>query len=211
LLVATIQRLPQRTIESIFPTPGTVSPRIAFHTPFGPSKTAVPPLTSRIVHPSIVVGLVSGTGAGLAETLVRSTAGACGALIACFVKESVVCAPRFAISCVLLLAVATGFADEPCTASRSDLAASDGSAEPCSMGSDAGLTVKKPEFNASIHPRQRTSANNNVPLIIVMVCRVTSRAGAATTRSRLSILISRPHGKCCFRCSGLKLPDRRPS
>ena len=74
LLVATIQRLPQRTIESIFPRPGTVSPRVAFHTPFGPSKTAVPPLTSRMVHPSIVVGLVSGTGAGLVEIFVRSTA-----------------------------------------------------------------------------------------------------------------------------------------
>jgi hypothetical protein len=44
-LVATIQRLPQRTIDSIFPTPGIASPCLAFHTPFGPSKTAVPPLT----------------------------------------------------------------------------------------------------------------------------------------------------------------------
>src|SRR5262245_21768537 len=44
-LVATIQRLPQRTIDSIFPTPGIESPCLAFHTPFGPSKTAVPPLT----------------------------------------------------------------------------------------------------------------------------------------------------------------------
>src|SRR6266851_2156840 len=74
LLVATIQRLPQRTIESIVPTPGTVSPRAAFHVPFGPSNTAVPPLTSRTVHPSMVVGLVSGTGAGLGETFVCSTA-----------------------------------------------------------------------------------------------------------------------------------------
>src|SRR4029453_7806148 len=99
LLVATIQRLPQRTIESIFPTPGTVSPRIAFHTPFGPSKTAVPPLTSRIVHPSIVVGLVSGTGAGLVEAFVRSTAGGWGAL------DSVVWVLRFEVSCVLVVAV----------------------------------------------------------------------------------------------------------
>ena len=74
LLVATIQRLPQRTIESIFPTPGTVSPRVAFQMPLGPSRTAVPPLTSRIVQPSIVVGLVSGTGVGLVETFVRSAA-----------------------------------------------------------------------------------------------------------------------------------------
>ena len=61
-LVATIQRLPQRTIELILPTPGTVSPRVAFQTPVGPSKTAVERFTSRTDQPSIVVGLVSGTG-----------------------------------------------------------------------------------------------------------------------------------------------------
>jgi hypothetical protein len=63
LLVATIQRLRQRTIESILPNPGTVSPRVAFQTPVGPSKTAVERLTSRTDHPAIVVGLVSETGA----------------------------------------------------------------------------------------------------------------------------------------------------
>jgi hypothetical protein len=62
LSVATIQRLPQRTIESIRPIPGTVSPRVAIRTPSGPSRTAVPPRTSRTVQPSIVVGLVSGAG-----------------------------------------------------------------------------------------------------------------------------------------------------
>ena len=51
LLVATIQRLPHRTIESIFPMLGMVSPWLALHTPLGPSKTAVLPLTSRITHP----------------------------------------------------------------------------------------------------------------------------------------------------------------
>jgi hypothetical protein len=179
LLVATIQRLPQRTIESIFPTPGTVSPRTAFHTPFGPSKTAVPPLTSRIVHPSIVVGLVSGTGAGLVEAFVRSTAGGCGAPVACFVSEdSVVWVLSFEVSCMLVVAVATVFAGEPCTASRSDLAVSGGSAEPSLTGNDAGLTVKKYEFNPSIHPKQRTSASTNAPMIIVVARRVTSRAGA---------------------------------
>ena len=61
-LVATIQRLPQRTIELILPAPGTVSPRVAFQTPVGPSKTAVERFTSRTDQPSIVVGLVSGTG-----------------------------------------------------------------------------------------------------------------------------------------------------
>ncbi len=62
LAVATIQRLPQRTIESMRPTPGTVSPRVTVQTPSGPSRIAVPPRTSRTVQPSIVVGLVSGTG-----------------------------------------------------------------------------------------------------------------------------------------------------
>jgi hypothetical protein len=62
LLVATIKRLPQRTIESTLPTPGTVCPGVTFQTPFGPSMTAVPSTTSRSVQPSIVVGLVSGVG-----------------------------------------------------------------------------------------------------------------------------------------------------
>src|SRR5437867_4395049 len=61
LAVATIQRLPQRTIESIRPTPGTESPRVTVQTPSGPSRIAVPPRTSRTVQPSMVVGLVSGT------------------------------------------------------------------------------------------------------------------------------------------------------
>jgi hypothetical protein len=62
LAVATIQRLPQRTIESTRPIPGTVSPRVAIRTPSGPSRTAVPSRTSRTVQPSIVVGRVSGAG-----------------------------------------------------------------------------------------------------------------------------------------------------
>jgi hypothetical protein len=62
LLVATIHRLPQRTIDSTRPTPGTVSPRFTLQMPFGPSKTAVPLVTSRSIQPSMVVGLVSGTG-----------------------------------------------------------------------------------------------------------------------------------------------------
>jgi len=147
-----------------------------------------------MVHPSIVVGFVSGTGAGLVETFVRSTAGGCGALVACFVsKESVVWAPRFEVSCVLLIAVAMVFADEPCIASRSDLSASGGSAESLLTGSDADLTVKKSKFNPSIHPKQSSSAKNNAHVIIVMARRVMPRAGASTTRSRFSILISWPH------------------
>src|SRR5271166_3227337 len=67
LLVATTQRSPQRTIESIVPTPGTVSPRTTSQMPLGPTKTALPSTTSRTVQPSIVVGLVSGTALGLDE------------------------------------------------------------------------------------------------------------------------------------------------
>src|SRR5215471_15959786 len=62
LLVATTKRLPQRTIESTRPTPGTVCPGVTLQTPFGPFITAVPFTTSRSVQPSIVVGLVSGVG-----------------------------------------------------------------------------------------------------------------------------------------------------
>jgi hypothetical protein len=62
LLVATTKRLPQRTIESTLPTRGTVCPGVTLQTPFGPSITAVPLITSRSVQPSMVVGLVSGVG-----------------------------------------------------------------------------------------------------------------------------------------------------
>src|SRR5262249_9410642 len=82
--------------------------------------------------------------------------------------------------------------DETCTGSRPDLAVSSGSAEPILTGSDAGLT-KNSKLDPSIHPKQRTSANNNAPAIIIMARCVTSRAGAATTLSRLSSLISRLH------------------
>jgi hypothetical protein len=51
LLVATIQRLPQRTIESIFPKPGTMFPRVTFTGPLGPSKITVPPITSETSSP----------------------------------------------------------------------------------------------------------------------------------------------------------------
>src|SRR5207248_7185478 len=72
LVVATIQRLPQRTIESILPRAGTVSPCVALQTLAGPSKTTVPPTTSRIVQPSIVIGLVSGIAMGLGKIFARS-------------------------------------------------------------------------------------------------------------------------------------------
>lgn len=74
--VATIQRLPQRTIESIRPMPGITSPRAAIRIPSGPSSTAVPPRTSRTAHPPIVVGLVSGTdrSAGSSEPVTDMSA-----------------------------------------------------------------------------------------------------------------------------------------
>jgi hypothetical protein len=107
-----------------------------------------------MVHPSIVVGLDSGTGAGLVETFVRSTAVDCGVLAACFVSNvSAVCAPRFD-SCALLGAVRIVLAD----ASRSDLAAAGrSSAEELTVltGSDAGLRVKRSEFNPPVHPMKR--------------------------------------------------------
>ena len=73
LLVATIQRLPQRTIESIRPTPGILSPTATFRIPSGPSNTAVLPRTSLMVQPSIVVGRVSGVGVRLGVTCMRGS------------------------------------------------------------------------------------------------------------------------------------------
>jgi hypothetical protein len=93
-----------------------------------------------------------------------------------------------------MVAVALVFADEPCNVSRSDLTeASGGSAEEVTFSTEshAGLMKKESEFNPPIHPRQSASANNNAPVIIVTPLRVTSPADATTTRSRLSILISR--------------------
>ncbi len=93
LVVATIQRLPQRTIESTLPTPGTVSPRVAFQVPSGPSKTTMPPTTSRTVQPSIVVGLVSGVGIGLGKILARcwtTTAAGPGDVVFCCATDETV-------------------------------------------------------------------------------------------------------------------------
>ena len=134
-----------------------------------------------MVHPSIVVGLVSGTGASL---VFRSATVGCGAFSACFASNgSVIWRLRFDFA---------GW----------------GSASTLTEG-DVGLGVKKFEFTPTIHPRQKASAKDNTPAIIVMACRVTSRAGATTAWSRLSILISRFQCKCSFRCSSLNLIDRR--
>jgi hypothetical protein len=54
LLVATMKRLPQRTIESTLPTLGTVCPGITLQMPFGPSNSAVPLATSRSFQPGMV-------------------------------------------------------------------------------------------------------------------------------------------------------------
>ena len=69
--VETIHHLPQRRIESTFPNSGRTSPSATFWMPFGPSKTAVPPITSRTIQPLIVVGLASGTTASLLGRPVR--------------------------------------------------------------------------------------------------------------------------------------------
>ena len=113
VLVATIQRLPQRTMESIFPTPGTTPPRVTLQIPFGPSKMAVPPITSRTVQPSIVVGLVSATAMGLVERFARSLVVGPRVIVFCFVgKETafVVWAPPLDASCArpVVLAVEMG-------------------------------------------------------------------------------------------------------
>jgi len=119
----------------------------------------------------MVVGLVSGTGAGLVETFVRSTAGGCGVLIVClFGNDSEVWAPRFEVSCALMVAVGLVFADEPCKVRRPDLAEASGeSAEEVTFSteSDASLMKKESEFNPPIHPRQSASGNNNAAAIIV--------------------------------------------
>ncbi len=62
LLVATSKRLPQRTMESIRPAPGTVSPTDTLWIPSGPCNRTVPPDTCLTLQPSIVFGLVSGVG-----------------------------------------------------------------------------------------------------------------------------------------------------
>jgi len=79
----------------------------------------------------MVVGFVSGTGAGLVEALMRSTAGTC------FVSDdSEVWVLRFEVSCAWV------FADELCDVSCSDLA--EASEEVAfSTDSDAALMKKR--------------------------------------------------------------------
>jgi hypothetical protein len=82
-------------------------------------------LPSLLVHPSMVVGLVSGTGAGL---VLCSTTASCDTFAPCFVSNDSVCRPRFEVSCARPVVAAMVLADEPCTASRLDFAGSGGSA-----------------------------------------------------------------------------------
>jgi Helix-hairpin-helix containing domain len=100
LLVMTIQRLPQRTIDSTLPTCGTVSPRAALQTPSGPSRTAVAPKTSRTVQPSMVSGLVSGNGIWLDANLERrpksDATGSDGAVLCCATAEALMASGRCA-------------------------------------------------------------------------------------------------------------------
>src|SRR5262249_50292168 len=62
-----------------------MSPRATRQTPSGPSRTAVLPMTSRTVHPSMVVGLVSGTGTKCGRSRVppgTAIAARCSGLVA---------------------------------------------------------------------------------------------------------------------------------
>jgi hypothetical protein len=52
-VVTTIQRLPQRVIESIRPSAGTESPGLTVQARSPPTSTAVAPYTSRTIQPSI--------------------------------------------------------------------------------------------------------------------------------------------------------------
>ena len=53
LVVTTIQRLPQRVIESIRPSAGTKSPGLTVQARSPPTSTAVAPYTSPTIQPSI--------------------------------------------------------------------------------------------------------------------------------------------------------------
>jgi hypothetical protein len=145
LLVATIQRLPQRTIESTFPNPGTVSPLVALNIPSGPSKTAVPPTTSRTIQPSIVLGRVSGTAVGLGKSALCWIAASRGfgrvvfrwsAGVAVFVDaETCGAAPRDGW-CATAVAVGAGIlwpVGAPGVVSRSDLRATQSASPEASL------------------------------------------------------------------------------
>ena len=67
--------------------------------PFGPSKTAVPPITLRTVQPLMVAGLVSGTATGRAESFARSTAFGAGESVACFVGKEAAVGARESVAC----------------------------------------------------------------------------------------------------------------
>src|SRR5271166_6547021 len=99
LSVATIHHLPQRRMSSIFPSPDTLSPRLTFRMPFGPSKTAVPPITLRTVQPLMEAGLVSGTATGRAESFARSTAVGAGESVVCFVGKETAVGARESVAC----------------------------------------------------------------------------------------------------------------
>ena len=64
-------------MDSIFPTLGTMSPRVTFRMPFGPSKTGT-------VQPSMVVGLVSGTAEGRVDSFPRPMAVGAKETVFCF-------------------------------------------------------------------------------------------------------------------------------
>ena len=100
---------PSARLNQLFPNPGTVSPLVARHCPLGPCKTAVSPTTSRTTHPSMVLGLVSGTGVCL------GTLRPCLMVIALGRGDAVFCC-AYLVDCILVGAVAQ---DWRCATERS--------------------------------------------------------------------------------------------
>ena len=99
--VATIHHLPQRQDVLNLPEPGHLIPRLTFRMPFGPSKTAVPPITLRTVQPLMVAGLVSGTAMGRAESFVRSTTVGAGESVFCFVGKETAVGTGEGVACLV--------------------------------------------------------------------------------------------------------------
>ena len=194
-LVATIQRLPQRTIELILPTPGTVSPRVAFQTPVGPSKTAVERFTSRTDHPSIVVGLVSGTG--VRGISMRSVVVSPGAVFSFVFGDRTEVSDRtlslFGKTAILLLgagvAVAVKLDGSLIISPRSDLAGLEIELRgaTCISGTGAGLPSNKFNLDPAIHPRP-ARGNSAAAITAVRKCLV-STFGEKEPEIRSSISI----------------------
>ena len=174
---------PSARSSSILPTPGTVSPRLARQTPLGPSSTTEPPLTSRTVQPSMVAGLVSGTGVGRLEPFGFSATAAGGAAAFCFAG---------AVSWARPVAAGGGRRSVagPFISRRMGSGASAGGPA-CLTSSGTGSPRRAPQLEPPIHPRLRPRNSNAAPARIAVGRSPRFRAGMleAVTRSRSSILI----------------------